>query len=79
MDECDQAEEKRAAQEEFERKHREAMATRLAAMPPTTECEECGDPLTPIRQLYRWTRCVGCQEIVERSAKAYRKGMIRGQ
>ena len=73
MDECDQTEEKRAAQEEFERRHREVMAARLAALPIQTECSECGDPLTPIRQLYRWERCVECQEKAEKAARMFRK------
>jgi len=73
VDELDLQEERRAAQEEFARRDREALASRLSQLPVATECEDCGDPLTPIRQLYRWARCVECQTIAEKAAKHFRK------
>lgn len=65
-DELDEVEDRRAAAEEFDRRNRLTLAERAAARPARTSCEDCDEPLPPIRQQYRCQRCVDCQEVLER-------------
>lgn len=65
-DELDAIEDRRAAQEEFTRRNNEVLAGRAALIPSRTDCIECGEDLPELRQLYRFWRCVDCQQVNER-------------
>ena len=73
MDEVDQQEERRAAQAEFDARAREVREANARLKPPATECEDCGDPLTPFRQFSYCVRCVECQTQFERQARSFKK------
>lgn len=73
MDDCDSTEERRAAEEAFALRKRQAELLELATKPPLTNCEDCDDSLPPFRQTLHCTRCVDCQRAFEQRTRQYRR------
>ena len=75
-DEIDHLTDRAAQEAEFSaRAHAIKEAWRLA-QPPQELCEDCDDPITELRQRMRCVRCVGCQEVAERRARLFTRGVI---
>lgn len=70
MDEADLAQ---AHMEEEARVAALVRAQGQAQLAQVSECQDCDEPMHPVRKSYGFRRCVECQTLVEQQAAQQRK------
>lgn len=73
MDDADITQDRAEAQARFEAQNAAALASRRILL---TECRDCGEPITELRQALFACRCLECQLIEDRRGRIYARAPL---